>query len=522
MATTTKSPVHLVWFKRDLRVQDHAPLRAAAATGHAVLPLYIVEPDYWAQPFASRRQWAFIHDCLQGLRTETARLGQPLIVRTGTVTDVLSSLAAELGLAVIHTHQETGNSWTYSRDLAVADWCQAHGVGLVDYPFNGIVRGLGNRDKWSGLRARRMAGPALAPPLRLRAVDGLDPGPIPAKTDQLFSPHRPAEEQGRGVQPGGRQAGLALLDGFLAVRARTYQRGMSSPQTATQVCSRLSPHLSWGSLSVREVEQALSARRAELAGDKSASAKAFKRSLSSFSSRLVWRCHFMQKLEDQPDLDRFCMHQAFEGLREPYHNEAFLEAFCTGRTGYPFIDACMRSLVQTGWLNFRMRAMLVSFAAHHLWLDWRRFGTHLARQFTDYEPGIHYSQLQMQSGVTGINTLRIYNPVKQSYDQDPDGTFIRKWVPELAEVSRHWIHEPHKLPRDLLSQTGVQPGQDYPYPVVENEAAMKLARTRMTVARKADGFAAIARQVYTRLGSRNRPVSRRPRPADTQLSLFDR
>ena len=512
MMTTQQGLVHLVWFKRDLRVEDHAPLRAAAASGCAVLPLYVVEPDYWAQPFASRRQWAFIHDCLQELRDDLAGLGQPLIVRTGAVTDILSALADQVDIAAIHAHQETGNSWTYARDRAVAGWCKAHQIELIDYPFNGIVRGLSNRDRWSGLRSKRMAQPALPPPDYLSPVRGLDIGTIPAKTDRLFG----APLAG-SVQPGGRQAGRALLHSFLTMRARTYQRGMSSPLSAAQVCSRLSPHLSWGTFSPREVEQAVSQRRAQLGPQD----QMFRRSLSSFSSRLVWRCHFMQKLEDQPDLDQLCMHQAFEGLREPHHNEAFLDAWCKGQTGYPFIDACMRSLVQTGWLNFRMRAMLVSFAAYHLWLDWRAFGPHLARQFTDYEPGIHYSQLQMQSGVTGINTLRIYNPIKQSYDQDPDGQFIRKWVPELADLSVQWIHEPWKLSSDLHHHTSCRVGQDYPFPVVSNEEAMKQARSRMGEARRADNFAEMARQVYRRLGSRNRPPQHRARPAKTQLSLFD-
>ena len=224
----------------------------------------------------------------------------------------------------------------------------------------------------------------------------------------------------------------------------------------------------------------------------------------------------MQKLEDQPDLDRVCMHRGFEGLREPFHNSEFLQAWCQGQTGYPFVDACMRSLNQTGWLNFRMRAMLVSFAAYHLWLDWRQFGPHLARQFTDYEPGIHYSQLQMQSGVTGINTLRIYNPVKQSYDQDPEGKFIRKWVPELADISLQWLHEPWKINHHAASPLG----KHYPFPLVINETAMKQARARMTEARNVDGFADTARQVYARLGSRNRPVRKHTKAQDRQLSLF--
>ena len=511
MVTKKQSSVHLVWFKRDLRLSDHKPLLAAARTGLPVLPLYVVEPDYWAQPFASRRQWAFIQDCLRELRDQTARCGQPLCIRTGSVTDVLSKLEERYEILAIHAHQETGNSWTYARDRQVADWCRSRHIPLCDYPFNGIVRGLSSRDKWSAVRARRMADDVLSPPTSLTPVKGLDPGQIPTKSDPLFGAALTGD-----VQLGGRQAATDLLRSFLISRARTYQNGMSAPQSASKVCSRLSPHISFGTLSVREVEKAVAERRAQLGPQD----QMFKRSLSSFSSRLVWRCHFMQKLEDQPNLDRVCMHRGFEGLREPFHNPEFLQAWCQGQTGYPFVDACMRSLNQTGWLNFRMRAMLVSFAAYHLWLDWRQFGPHLARQFTDYEPGIHYSQLQMQSGVTGINTLRIYNPVKQSYDHDPEGKFIRKWVPELADINLQWLHEPWKMSSDLNHHVTSPLGKHYPFPIVINETAMKQARARMRDARRVDGFADIARQVYARLGSRNRPVRKHTKAQDRQLSLF--
>ena len=511
MVTKKQSSVHLVWFKRDLRLSDHKPLLAAARTGLPVLPLFVVEPDYWAQPFASTRQWAFIQDCLHELRDQTGRCGQPLCIRSGSMTDVLSKLAERYEILAIHAHQETGNSWTYARDRQVADWCRSRHIPLCDYPFNGIVRGLSSRDKWSAVRARRMADDVLPPPTSLTPVEGLDPGQIPPKSDPLFGAALTGD-----VQLGGRQAAIDLLRSFLTSRARNYQHGMSAPQSASKVCSRLSPHISFGTLSVREVEKAVAERRAQLGPQD----QMFKRSLSSFSSRLVWRCHFMQKLEDQPDLDRACMHRGFEGLREPFHNSEFLQAWCQGQTGYPFVDACMRSLNQTGWLNFRMRAMLVSFAAYHLWLDWRQFGPHLARQFTDYEPGIHYSQLQMQSGVTGINTIRIYNPVKQSYDQDPEGKFIRKWVPELADLSLQWLHEPWKMSSDLKHHLACPVGKHYPFPLVINETAMKQARARMTDARKVDGFEGIARQVYARLGSRNRPVRKHTKAQDRQLSLF--
>jgi len=186
--------------------------------------------------------------------------------------------------------------------------------------------------------------------------------------------------------------------------------------------------------------------------------KTFGRNLSAFGSRLAWRCHFVQKIEDQPEIETNCMHPAFEGLREQAHNPAYFQAWATGQTGYPFIDACMRNLIAEGWITFRMRAMLVSFASYQLWLDWRVTGHHLARLFTDYEPGIHYSQLQMQSGVTGINAMRVYNPIKQSQEHDPKGTFILKWVPELRAIPSEYIHEPWKWERSLMDDTRFESG----------------------------------------------------------------
>ena len=170
--------------------------------------------------------------------------------------------------------------------------------------------------------------------------------------------------------------------------------------------------------------------------------------------------------------------------------------------------------------------MLVSFASYHLWLDWRETGHHLARQFTDYEPGIHYSQMQMQSGVTGINSLRIYNPVKQSLDHDPDGAFIRRWVPELAAVPTSWIHQPWTMDAALQQDAGCWIGQDYPAPIVDHQQAVRAARAAVSTIRKTDGFRAEAGRVYHKLGSRKRQVFRRKIGAQqtekpqSQLRLF--
>lgn len=143
------------------------------------------------------------------------------------------------------------------------------------------------------------------------------------------------------------------------------------------------------------------------------------------------------------------------------------------------VDACMRCLEATGYINFRMRAMLVSFLCHHLWLDWKDGVVHLARLFLDFEPGIHYPQFQMQAGVTGINTIRMYNPVKQSLDNDSDAEFISEWVPELRNLPVPFRHQPWKISPLEAAITGFQPGVDYPDRIVDHEVAAKHARTML-------------------------------------------
>lgn len=512
-----KSNIQIVWFKRDLRVRDHAPLYTATQSEIPTLPLYIVEPDYWQQQFASRRHWHFLYDCLHELRSDCQKLGQSLCVRVGNVTAVLDDLAQHYSIQQIHAHEETGNGWTYARDKAVIRWCKEQSVPMHEYPSNGVVRRLKNRDDWSKIRNARMAEALIPKPCHIIPVAGVDEGVIPLKDAALFGDDVPGI-----TQMGGRRAGIQTLKTFLAERGQSYIYSLSAPGRSEKHCSRISPHLAWGTLSVREVVHANKNRRAALHDDE---AKLWKRNLSAFGSRLSWRCHFIQKIEDQPAIEYQCMHPAFEGMRETDYNEAYYQAWAQGHTGYPFIDACMRNLIYEGWITFRMRAMLVSFASYHLWLDWRKTGYHLAKLFTDYEPGIHYSQLQMQSGVTGINTLRIYNPIKQSQEHDPDGTYIKQWVPELVNVPKTWIHEPWLMSDDIQDKADCIIGHDYPAPIVEHSVATKAARHNISLVRRQDGFRDQASHVYQKLGSRKRPPRRTQRKIaqtdDTQLNMFD-
>ena len=485
---------NVIWFKRDLRVSDHAPLVAAAKAGR-VVPVYIVEPELWKLPDSSRRHWHFIHDALLDLQRDLHALGAPLLIRIGEATGVLEQLRHELGAFTLWSHEETGNGWTYQRDMEVAQWCRAHSILWHELPSNGVVRRLKSRDGWAKVRDERMNAPIVSIPQPIVAITDVHTHPLPDKNHGMFggTPIGPA-------QKGGRREAIKTLDSFLKERGRNYMQTISKPGVSARYCSRLSTHITFGTLSVREVEQAAKAKMQSLAGNSDPDATFFRRNLSAFLSRLAWHCHFIQKLEQQPDIEFKCMHLAFEGMREPHFREDFFEAWKTGNTGYPLVDACMRSLHENGWITFRMRAMLVSFASYHLWLDWRKTAPFLAQIFTDYEPGIHYSQFQMQSGVTGINAVRMYNPIKQSLDHDPQGKFTRRYVTELKNVPDSLIHEPWRMD---------SAPSNYPAPIVEHEAAIKHARAEISKRWKQDGFREESKAVNQKLGSRNRPPARR-------------
>ena len=492
-------PMDVVWLKRDLRLRDHAPLLAAADRG-PVLCLYVYEPELMAHETTHAAHLAFVNASLAELDCALRERGGGLVTRIGNLPEVFDALHAERPIARLWSHEETGVGITYARDKRVKRWARQRGIEWIELPNHGVFRPLASRDGWSARWRRRMAEPVRPAPARIEGVLDLPSAGIPSPAD-LGVAGAPRPE---AVAPG-IAAGHAVLADFLAQRSRGYQGDISSPVTAWSGSSRLSPHLAWGNLSVREVYQATTARIARLKAMPERDARDWARSLDSFAKRLHWHCHFIQKLEDQPDIEFRNLSRACDGLRDERPDASLLEAWRAGQTGYPMVDACMRALAAGGWINFRMRAMLMSFASYHLWQHWREPALHLARLFLDFEPGIHFSQVQMQSGTTGINAVRIYSPVKQVRDHDPEGVFIRRWCPELELVPDDYLPRPETMPPLMQQAAGCIIGRHYPAPIVDNGKAYFRARQRMGALRARADARSEARQIHYRHGSRKRP-----------------
>lgn len=494
------SPIHIVWFKRDLRIHDHAPLVEACRAG-PVLALFAWEPSVLAGADYAEQHAQFAEECLNALRGDLAQLGLPLLVWPRGIVEALQQLRRHVQIAGLWSHEETGNDATFSVDKAVATWCRTHGTHWNEYPQHGVVRRLADRNRWNGLWEQRMRAAQYQLPTQIRAAVI----PVSLLHNTMPRPHAAGTDKPRR-QTGGRQPAIALLEDFLDGRAARYRPCMSSPLTASSACSRLSPYLAWGTLSMRELVQATRQRRIALKLPDSAAPRGLSAGLTAFESRLHWHCHFMQKLESEPALEFHNLHRAHDTLRAAEPNsveqQQRLHAWTRGETGWPLVDACMAMLRQTGWINFRMRAMLMSSASYLYWLHWRTPGLHLAREFTDYEPGIHWPQVQMQSGTTGINALRIYNPIKQAHDQDPSGAFVRHWLPALRQVPDSWIFEPWHMPAALQLRAGCVIGRDYPAPLLDVETATREARARILAVRRQLEARQQAREVVHKHASR--------------------
>lgn len=453
----------IIWFRNDLRIHDHPAL--AAAEAEQVIPVFIVDTRLTAGPSASDNRNQFLLQCLAALRQSLQHIGADLVVRQGSPETVLSELAEAYGASAVYCTADY-TPYAQARDQRVALKLAQANVGFRAFPGRLVVDELaairtksGTVHKiftpfyraWSAIE-RRDTVPA---PRRLAMPHGLKPGELPAfPRAALHAGQRPPD-----IAQGGEAAARTRLEEFLIHDVHYYHQ--SHNDMAANRTSRLSPYIHFGCISVREIEASLPP------GDGPA----------AFRRQLCWRDFYNYVLLNFPD-------NAIQEYQERYRHypwvadDALLQAWKAGRTGYPIVDAAMRQLQAEGWMHNRGRLIVGSFLTKDLGIDWREGERHFMQLLLDGDKANNNGNWQWIASV-GVDPApvfrRLYNPVTQHKTYDPASTYVRRYVPELNKVPDAYIYEPWKMPASVQEQAGCVIGRDYPAPIVDHAEARKAA-----------------------------------------------
>jgi deoxyribodipyrimidine photo-lyase len=470
----TDAQVSIWWIRRDVRLHDNPALAAALERGRSIVPLFILDPALLASPSASPGRTAFLFEGLRTLDRDLRARGGRLVVRRGRPDRVLGTVLQETGAQTIVT-QDDGSPYARRRDALVAAHLPLRLVGgLTVLPPDRVAKPDGApytvftpfRLAWEAAAATEHLAPT-APPVRISVPAAVATVGIPAP-DRRFDAFPPGEAAARKRLEAFTAGGGAPIYRYAEARDRVDLDGTS----------RLSPYLRFGMVSAREVLAA--AQRAMRAAPDAAA----RRSVSAYIGELIWREFYMAILRHFPHVLGQEFRPGMRAIRWDDDPEA-LEAWQTGRTGYPIVDAAMRQLVQTGWMHNRVRMIVASFLVKDLLVDWRHGERHFMRLLLDGDPAANNGGWQWTAGVgtDAAPYFRVFNPVLQGRRADPHGAYVRRWVPELARVPDRYVHEPWTMSAEVQRAAGCRIGHDYPAPIVDHAAARARALGRYREAR---------------------------------------